>query len=294
VRRIFILLLAISLAACSRHDRIVVASKNFTEQVILGELLAQQIERQTGIDVDRRLNLGGTLICHQAIVSGQIDAYVEYTGTALTAILKQAPSSDASSVYENVKRAYHDQFNVEWTEPLGFNNTFVMLIREDEAKKLNINSISEAATHSPKWTAGFGYEFIEREDGYPGLSKLYNLQLASQPRVMDLGLTYKALANGQVDLIAGNSTDGLIDSLKLFVLDDDKHYFPPYEAVPLIRQEVVDKHPEVRRAFAELAGKISDQAMRKMNYLVDGEHRNVSDVVREFLDSTQRTNGRVP
>ncbi len=164
MRRVFILLMAIGLFACSRHDRIVVASKNFTEQVILGELLAQQIERQTGIDVDRRLNLGGTLICHQAIVSGQIDAYVEYTGTALTAILKQAPINDAARVYENVRRAYHDQFNVEWTEPLGFNNTFVMLVRDDEAKKLNIKTISDAATHSPKWTAGFGYEFIERRE----------------------------------------------------------------------------------------------------------------------------------
>jgi glycine betaine/choline ABC-type transport system substrate-binding protein len=294
VKRVFILLIAIALFACSRHDRIVVASKNFTEQVILGELLAQQIERHTGIDVDRRLNLGGTLICHQAIVSGQIDVYVEYTGTALTAILKQAPINDAARVYESVKRAYQDQFKVEWTEPLGFNNTFVMLIRDDEARKFNIKTISDATTHSPAWTAGFGYEFIERADGFPGLAKLYNLKLASQPRVMDLGLTYKALASGQVDLIAGNSTDGLIDSLKLFVLDDDKHYFPPYEAVPLIRQEVAVKYPEVRKAFAQLAGKISDQAMRRLNFLVDGEHRNVSDVVREFLDSTQRTNGRVP
>jgi glycine betaine/choline ABC-type transport system substrate-binding protein len=294
VRRIFIVLIGIGFVACSRHDRIVVASKNFTEQVILGELLAQQIERQTGLDVDRRLNLGGTLICHQAIISGQIDAYVEYTGTALTAILKQAPINNAARVYESVRSAYRDRFKAEWTEPLGFNNTFVMLIRDDEARKFNIKSISDAATHSSSWTAGFGYEFIERADGFPGLAKLYNLQLASQPRVMDLGLTYKALASGQVDLIAGNSTDGLIDSLKLFVLDDDKNYFPPYEAVPVIRQEIVTKHPEVRRAFAELAGKISDQAMRRMNYLVDGEHRNVTDVVREFLDSTQRTNGRVP
>jgi osmoprotectant transport system substrate-binding protein len=294
VRKVFIPLIFVGLFACSRHDRIVVASKNFTEQVILGELLAQQIERQTGIDVDRRLNLGGTLICHQAIVSGQIDAYVEYTGTALTAILKQTPINDAARVYQSVRRAYHDQFNVEWAEPLGFNNTFVMLIRDDEAKKFNIKTISDAATHASAWTAGFGYEFIEREDGFPGLARLYDLKLASQPRVMDLGLTYKALASGQVDLIAGNSTDGLIDSLKLFVLDDDKHYFPPYEAVPLIREEVVVKHPEVRKAFAELAGKISDQTMRRLNFLVDGEHRNVSDVVREFLDSTPHTNGRVP
>ncbi|HLQ78851.1 MAG TPA: glycine betaine ABC transporter substrate-binding protein, partial [Terriglobia bacterium] len=202
-------------ASCARPDRIVVGSKNFTEQVILGELLAQQIERTTKLPVERRLNLGGTLICHQAIVSGQIDAYVEYTGTALTAILKHPASTDAKQVYDTVRRDYQEQFKTEWTEPLGFNNTFVIVIRDDDAKKLNLKSISDAAPYAAKWTAGFGYEFIEREDGYPGLSKLYNLHFPAAPRVMDLGLTYKALASHQVDVIAGNSTDGLIDSLHL-------------------------------------------------------------------------------
>jgi osmoprotectant transport system substrate-binding protein len=272
-------------SACSRPDRIIIGSKNFTEQVILGELLAQSIERHTDIAVDRRLNLGGTLICHEAIISGQIDAYVEYTGTALTAVLKEPPSNDATQVYEKVRSRYREQFNVEWTEPLGFNNTFVILVREDDAKKLNLTTLSGAAPHSRNWTAGFGYEFIEREDGYPGLAKTYNLELSSKPRVMDLGLTYKALANGQVDVIAGNSTDGLIESLKLFVLADDKHYFPPYEAVPLVRQETLKKHPELRKVFADLARKISDEEMRRLNFRVDGEHRNVADVVREFLMS---------
>ena len=268
---------------CAKPDRIVIGSKNFTEQVILGELLAQQIERTTDLTVERRLNLGGTFICHQALVAGQIDAYVEYTGTALTAILKKPVLTDAKQVYGTVRQEYPQQFKAEWTEPLGFNNTFAILIRSDDAQKLQIKTISEAAPFSRKWTAGFGYEFIEREDGFPGLSRLYDLQFSASPRVMDLGLTYKALASGQVDIIAGNSTDGLIDTLHLFALEDDRHYFPPYDAVPVLREEVVRKHPEVRKAFGMLAGRISESDIRRMNYQVDGEHRDVADVVREFL-----------
>jgi glycine betaine/choline ABC-type transport system substrate-binding protein len=251
--------------------------------VILGELLAQQIERTTHLTVERRLNLGGTFICHQALVAGQIDAYVEYTGTALTAILKKPVSTDAKQVFDTVRKEYQDQFKIEWTEPLGFNNTFVIVVRGDDAQKLNLKTISDAAPFSGKWVAGFGYEFIEREDGYPGLSKLYNLHFPAAPRVMDLGLTYRALASGQVDVIAGNSTDGLIDTLHLLALEDDRHYFPPYDAVPLLREEVARKHPEVRKAFAALAGKITESDMRRLNYQVDGEHRDVAAVVREFL-----------
>ena len=269
--------------SCGKTDRIVIGSKNFTEQVILGELLAQQIERTTHLTVERRLNLGGTFICHQALVAGQIDAYVEYTGTALTAILKKPVSTDAKQVFDTVRKEYQDQFKIEWTEPLGFNNTFVIVVRGDDAQKLNLKTISDAAPFSGKWVAGFGYEFIEREDGYPGLSKLYNLHFPAAPRVMDLGLTYRALASGQVDVIAGNSTDGLIDTLHLLALEDDRHYFPPYDAVPLLREEEARKHPEVRKAFAALAGKITESDMRKLNYQVDGEHRDVAAVVREFL-----------
>ena len=270
--------------SCSKPERIVVGSKNFTEQVILGELLAQQIERTTNLAVDRRLNMGGTFICHQAMVAGQIDAYVEYTGTALTAILKKPVSTDAKKVYETVRRDYLEQYKTEWTEPLGFNNTFVIVVRGDDAQKLKLRTISDAAPFTQKWIAGFGYEFIEREDGYPGLSKLYDLHFPAPPRVMDLGLTYRALAGGQVDVIAGNSTDGLIDTLHLLALEDDRHYFPPYDAVPLLREEVARKHPEVRKAFAALAGKITESDMRRLNYQVDGEHRDVATVVREFLE----------
>jgi len=271
------------LGSCTKADQIVIGSKNFTEQVILGELLAQQIERTTHLPVKRQLNLGGTFICHQAIVAGQIDAYVEYTGTALTAILKKSTNTDAKQVYEDVQNNYHNRFKVEWTEPLGFNNTFVIVVRGNDAEKLRLKTISDMAPYTRKWTAGFGYEFVEREDGYPGLAKLYDLQFPMPPRVMDLGLTYKALASGQVDVIAGNSTDGLIDTLHLVALEDDRHYFPPYDAVPLLREETARKHPEVRQAFAALAGKITESDMRRMNYQVDGEHRDVATVVREFL-----------
>lgn len=288
IRHILLIFGAAVLAvSCTKPDRIVVGSKNFTEQVILGEMLAQQIERTTNLPVDRRLNMGGTFICHQALVAGQIDAYVEYTGTALTAILKKPVSTDAKQVYETVRRDYQTQFKAEWTEPLGFNNTFVIVVRGDDAQKLNLRTISDAAPFTGKWTAGFGYEFIEREDGYPGLSKLYDLHFPAPPRVMDLGLTYRALASGQVDVIAGNSTDGLIDTLHLLALEDDRHYFPPYDAVPLLREEVARMHPEVRKAFAALAGKITESDMRRLNYQVDGEHRDVATVVREFLSTFQ-------
>jgi osmoprotectant transport system permease protein len=280
-----VLCLCVVLASCSHPDRIVIGSKNFTEQVILGELLAQQIEQKTHLEVDRRLNLGGTLVCHDALVAGQIDAYVEYTGTALTAILKLPASNDSTRVYESVKGGYESRFGAEWTEPLGFNNTFAIIIRKADATQLNLKTISDAAPHTANWTAGFGYEFMEREDGYPGLAKIYGLRFPAAPRVMDLGLTYKAAANHQVDLIAGNSTDGLIDALGLTVLQDDKKYFPPYDAVPVVRNAVLMKHPEVREALRQLGGKISAEQMRRMNYAVDGEHRDVKDVVREFLKS---------
>ena len=276
-------LMLVTLSSCSNTDRVVIGSKNFTEQVILGELLAQQIERKTSVPVDRKLNLGGTLICHQALVAGQIDAYVEYTGTGLTAILKEPPSNDSVRVYEMVKAAYKNQFGVEWTEPLGFNNTFAIIVRKADAQSLKLKTISDAAPQTAAWVAGFGYEFIEREDGYLGLVKAYGLRFPNPPRVMDLGLTYKAVAERQVDFIAGNSTDGLIDALGLTVLDDDRHYFPPYDAVPLLRDATAMKHPEVRMAIKELGGMISAGEMRKMNYAVDGEHKDVKDVVREFL-----------
>lgn len=284
MQRAVLLLLTLALAACgpAREERIVVGSKNFTEQVILSELIAQHLEARTGLPVDRRFYLSGTYICHQALLGGRIDLYVEYTGTALTAILKEAPRGSPQDVYARVQTAYAERFGLEVTEPLGFENTFAIVIRGEDARRLNLRTLSEAARYTPAWRAGFGYEFMERPDGFRGLAETYGLQFASPPRIMDLGLLYRALKEKQVDLVAGNSTDGLIAALDLVVLEDDRRYFPPYEAVPIIRRETLQRHPAIRRALAELAGKISAEEMRRLNYALDGEHRDVKDVVREF------------
>lgn len=284
-RAVIIVLAGLALAACgpAREERLVVGSKNFTEQVILGELVAQHLETRTGLPVDRRFYLSGTYICHQAILAGRIDLYVEYTGTALTAILKEPPAGSPADVYRRVQRAYAQRFGLEVTEPLGFNNTFAIVIRGDDARRLNLRTLSEAAAYTPAWRAGFGYEFLERPDGFRGLAQTYGLRFASSPRIMDLGLLYRALKEKQVDLVAGNSTDGLIAALDLVVLEDDRNYFPPYEAVPIVRQDTLARHPQVRRALAELADKISGAEMRRLNYAVDGEHRDAKEVVREFL-----------
>ena len=278
-------LLIALLAACgpSRENRVVIGSKNFTEQLILGEIIAQQIENKTHLPVERRFYLAGTYICHQAILGGRIDIYPEYTGTALTAILREKPDADRQKVYDQVKTEYAKRFNLAVGLPFGFNDTFAIEIRGDDARRLGLKTISQAAPYTPKWRAGFGYEFMERPDGYKGLATTYGLRFADTPRIMDLGLLARALKDRQVDLIAGNTTDGLIPALDLFGLEDDKHYFPPYEAVPIIRQETLASHPAVKKALDELAGKISDHDMRQLNYAVDGQHRDAKEVVREFL-----------
>ncbi|HEX8089716.1 MAG TPA: glycine betaine ABC transporter substrate-binding protein [Blastocatellia bacterium] len=262
--------------------RVVVASKDFTEQRILGELVAQAIEDVTGLEVERRFELSGD-ICHRGIVAGEIDAYVEYTGTAFTAILKHDPITDPREVYDQVKREYESQFGLEWLDPLGFNNTFAILVRGDDARSLGLKTISDAARYATRWQAGFGQDFMSRQDGYPGFARTYGLKFAAPPREMDLSITYQALANRQVDLIAGNSTDGLIDKLGLFQLEDDRRYFPPYEAAPIVRQEILGRHPEIREALKSLAGKLTDAEMRRLNYAVDSEKRDVKEIVREFL-----------
>jgi osmoprotectant transport system substrate-binding protein len=273
-----------SLLCCGppRSDRIVVGCKNFTEQLILGELIAQQIENKTHLPVERRFYLAGTLIAQQAILSGRIDIYPEYTGTALTAVLKEIPASRAD-VYNQVKTEYAKRFNLVAGQPFGFNDTFAIQIRGEDARRLGIKTISQAAAYTPHWRAGFGYEFMERQDGYKGLAATYGLRFAQAPRIMDLGLITRALKEKQIDLIAGNMTDGLIPTLDLFVLEDDRHYFPPYEALPIMRHEMLAKHPEVEAALDELKGQLSDDEMRKLNYAVDGQHRDAKEIAKEFL-----------
>jgi osmoprotectant transport system substrate-binding protein len=273
-----------SLASCgSERNTLVVGSKNFSEQALLGEILAQHIEARTHLPVTRRFYLAGSYICQQALLSGRIDTYVEYTGTALTAILHDSIEKDPSAVFGRVKSEYQRRFGLDVLPSLGFNNTFAIVIRGEDARRLNLKTISDAAPHTPQWRAGFGYEFMERPDGYEGLARVYGLRFAEPPRILDLGLLYRALLEKQVDFVAGNSTDGLLSARDLVILTDDKHYFPPYEAAPIIRGETEARHPEVREAIAELAGKISDEEMRKMNCAVDGQHRDASEVAREFL-----------
>lgn len=270
--------------ACSppRPDHPIIGAKNFTEQVVLGELLAQEIEAKSGLKVERRFYLAGSYICNQALVSGRIDGYVEYTGTALTAILKQPLDRDSQRVLDTVRRLYQQRDQVTVGPPLGFENTFAMVVRGDEARRLHLSTLSEAAMYTPGWKLGVGYEFEQRPDGLPGLSAAYGLKFDGPPRTMDLGLLYRALEAHQVDMIAANSTDGPIEALGLTVLQDDRHYFPPYQAVPLVRDEALRRWPQIGLAMDALAGKVTAEEMQSMNEAVDGEHRDPADVVREF------------
>jgi glycine betaine/choline ABC-type transport system substrate-binding protein len=261
-------------------------SKNFTEQVILGEIAAQGLEAR-GIPVDRRLNLGGTFVCHKAMTAGELDLYPEYTGTAFTAILARKPVTDPKLVREEVEREYRKRWKLVWSAPLGFENTFALVMRGDEARRLGIRKISDLAAH-PEIRPGFGYEFLEREDGFPGLAKTYGLQFRERPVQMDLGLLYPALESRRVDLVAGNSTDGLIDAIGGAVLEDDRRYFPPYEAAFVVRGEVWEKRPAVREILGSLAGALDAAAMRKLNAAVDKDKRRPEDVAREFWSARSR------
>jgi osmoprotectant transport system substrate-binding protein len=281
------LVLTAPITACAppRPNHPVIGAKNFTEQVVLGELIAQEIEAKSNLKVERRFYLAGSYICQQALVSGRIDAYVEYTGTALTAILKQPLDRDPQSVLNTVRTLYASRYNVTVAPPLGFENTFAMVIRGDDAQRLHLATLSQAAQFTPQWRLGVGYEFEQRPDGLPGLSAAYGLKFNGKPRTMDLGLLYRALNAHQVDMIAANSTDGPIQAFGLTVLADDKHYFPPYQAVPLVRDEALRRWPQIQLALNALAGKITAGDMQKMNEAIDGQHSDPAEVVRAFRQS---------
>ena len=272
--------------------RIAVGSKDFSEQVILGEILAQAIEAKTDLKVERRFDLGGNL-AHEALVAGEVDVYAEYTGTALLSILQDKPLKDPQEVYRRVAAEYAKRFGLVWTEPLGFNNTFAILVRGDDARKLNLQTVSDAARVSAQWRAGFGQDFMSRADGYPGFARTYGFHF-QEIREMDLSLTYRALAEKQVDLIAGNSTDGLISRYGLTQLADDRKYFPPYDAVPVARQATLAKYPELRAILKQLDGILTVDEMRKLNYAVDGEKRQARDVARGFLIEKKLLSGENP
>jgi glycine betaine/choline ABC-type transport system substrate-binding protein len=271
--------MAVAAASCGRPAHIVVGSKNFTEQVLLGEILAQQIERRVpGVQVERRLDLGGTMLAQEALTRGDIDLYPEYTGTALAAVLKQPVVGDPAAALAAVRAAYEKRWKLAWLAPLGFNDTFAMIVK----RAAGVATLSQAAAKQP-WRLGVGYEFQQRPDGLDGLLKTYGLRLAASPVTMDLGLLYAALDSGKVDMIAANSTDGLAASPDLQVLADDRHYFPPYDCAVVVRQETLARYPALRGALEELSGRISDAEMRRLNYEVDGRHRPAAQVAAEFL-----------
>lgn len=266
-------------------SRVVVGSKDFTESVLLAEIMAQLLE-QRGVAVQRNFELGGNLP-HDALLAHEIDLYPEYTGTAFTGILHHPPITDPRQVYNQVKKDYAAKFNLEVSQPLGFENTFAILVRGADARRLNLKTISDASPHTRNWRAGFGQDFMSRADGYPGFAKTYGLKFAEQPREMDLSLTYIALASNKVDLIAGNSTEGRIGALDLFQLADDRHYFPPYEAVYFVRKDTLERVPALGEVFGKLANAISTEEMRQMNYEVDANKRSIPEVVREWLAKKQ-------
>lgn len=280
------ILLAIAGCAPPRSSHVVIGAKNFTEQVVLGELLAQEIEASGGRKVERRFWLAGSYLCQQALISDRIDAYVEYTGTALTAILKQPlpkpGTCDEACVHARVAVLYEQRYGVRVGPGLGFQDTFAMVVRGDDAKRLGLRKISDIARVNPPMRLGVGYEFAERPDGLRGLSAVYGLHFDGPPRTMELGLLYRALQAHEVDIVAGNSTDGAIRAMGFAALEDDRHYFPPYEAVPLVREDSLKRWPQIGDAMQRLAGKVSEDDMRAMNLAVEGQHRDVGEVVREF------------
>src|ERR1019366_567455 len=271
-------ILALNLIACSREPRVRVASKDFTEQLVLGEIVAQHLENRLHGHVSRKLGLGGTLLTQQAMVNGDIDVYPEYTGTALTAVLKEKPLKDPAQVLAKVRQGYA-QWHLEWLNPLGFENTFAMVVHKD-----NVTTLTQAAAVRA-WKLGAGYEFAHREDGLPGLVKTYGLRLSGSVKTMDLGLLYQALSKGQVEMVAGNSTDGMLAVLPVTVLEDDRHYFPPYECALVVREAAEQKFPALRPALLELSGKLSSDTMRRLNYELDGKHRPAREIARNFLHS---------
>lgn len=273
------LVLAIAVAAgCSSKPRVIVGSKNFTEQVLLGEIVAQQIERRTQFAVERKLNLGGTLLAHEALKQGSIDLYPEYTGTALAAVLKQQTAGDPAAVRERVRDAYA-KLGLIWLPPLGFDNTFAMVVRTGAGHR----NLSDAAARAQPWRLGVGYEFVERPDGLAGLVRAYGLRLDGDPVTMDLGLLYPALESGRIEMAAASATDGRLADPAFTVLADDRRYFPPYECSIVVRQDALDRFPKLRGALEELSARISDSDMRRLNAAVDRERRPAAEVARQFL-----------
>lgn len=282
-------LLVILVLACGSGDAVVIGSKNFTEQDVLGEILAQELEER-GIPVERRFHLGGTFVCHNALVGGEIDLYPEYTGTALTAILKRAPVQDPERALREVADAYARRWDLVWGPPLGFENTFALVVRRADAESLDLRTITDLGGVAARMTAGFGPEFMAREDGYPGLRVAYGFEFG-RIRQLDLGLMYRALAEREIDVAVANSTDGRIDALDLIVLADDRRYFPPYEAAAVVRRKALDRHPGLAEALEALGGVLDAGTMRRLNREIDVKGGNLGEVVRGWRTGRSSSTG---
>ncbi|HUA20041.1 MAG TPA: glycine betaine ABC transporter substrate-binding protein [Bryobacteraceae bacterium] len=277
------LIAALLLAGCTRTRHVVVGSKNFTEQLVLGEIIAQHIEDRLHQPVERKLDLGGTLLAHQALLAKDIDLYPEYTGTAFTNVLKLTGVNDPAVVLERVRTEYAARFHLDWLDPLGFDSSFAMTVRGADARARHLETLSDAAADRAGFSLGAGYEFLTRPDGLAALNAAYPIHWTAPPKSMDLGLLYQALTANQVSMVAANTTDGLLSKLDVRVLADDKHAFPPYQACIAVRSDALAAFPGLRGALVELSGRISADAMQKMNYAVEVEHRPVPDVAKEFL-----------
>ena len=274
-------ILAAALAGCSRPARLAVGAKNFTEQDILGEILAAHLSRKLSQDVTRRLHLGGSYLAHAALLSGDIDLYPEYSGTALIACLKLPLERDPVRVFAQVRDTYLRRHDVEWGWPLGFQNTFAMVV----PRQLGLRTLSEAVARKKDWRLAIGYEFEARPDGWPLFQKTYPLKLGAPLKTMDLGLLYRALDAGEVDMAAGNTTDAALATGAFTVLDDDLHFFPPYETCLAVRRGALNQHAGLRAALDLLTGSISAERMRQMNAAVTQSKQEPAAVALEFLRS---------
>ena len=265
-------------------ETVVVGAKGYTEQLLLGELLAQEIEANTSLRVKREFSLGSTFLLHEAVRQGRIDGYVEYTGTAWTAILRQPPlpPERRAALWQRARQLYNQRYRLRMFPSLGFENSFAILIRQADGQRLGLRTISDAVKPARQWRAAFGYEFLNRADGFPGLAERYGLRFAAPPSAMDLGLTYRVLADGRVDLIAGDSTNGLISALKLQKLEDDRAYFPPYDAVPVFNAASLRRHPELVPVLERLSGRLSATTMQKLNAAVDLQGQTPELVMRRW------------
>jgi len=261
--------------------KVAVGSKDFTEQLIVGQMAAVLLE-DAGYQVDRKLNLGGTAVVNQALMNGDVDTYVEYTGTGLTALLKLPVQTDPQQVYDTVKKEYESQFKATWLKPWGFNNTYALTMRQDRAAEMGAKKISDLKEKASGLVFGGTQEFLTRPDGLPGVEQLYGLKF-KEDKGMDPGIMYQAVDQKQVDVISAFATDGRIVGLKLVTLEDDKKFFPPYFAAPVIRQDTLAKDPQIAEVLNKLGGKIDDSTMANLNLKVDQDKKEPLDVAKEFL-----------